>query len=227
MGKGASNIGKGLLGAVVPGAGFVMSLADTIKQSREQNDVANAAANYKRQDLLNSNPYKGLAPSTLGANLRREEQQRIDAELIDAARGAGTRGVIGAAGRIAANSGRVNADIAADLDAEQKAIDYAAAGDMVRTRDMIENREIADLNALSSQYNAAKDAKYQGYGNILQSAGYLGQTLAGMNEDSGTNAGSYNRPASTIPAETIDPYGQFDYGGRGMFKKRNYLYANG
>ena len=228
MGKGASQIGK-TIGSAVPAVGLGMSLFDTIKQSREQNAVADAAAKYQRQDLVRSNPYEGLKPSTLGADLRREEQQRIDAELIDAAKGAGTRGVVGAAGRIGANSGNVNADIAANLDAEQKAIDYAAAGDRVRTRDMIENREINDLNALGSQYNAAKDAKYQGYGNILQSAGYLGQTLAGMNGGE-TDVNALNRPSAqpvnTIPTTVPDPYGQFDYGGRGMRRTRNYLYAN-
>lgn len=144
-----------------------MSLFQTIEGAKEERAAKGAAENYKRQDLTNS--FENLTPSSLGANIRREQQAILDANQIDATQAGGQRAIIGSAGRIANNSNVVNREIAADMDMQQKNIDFAKSEDQARIRSMQEARENADLAALSSQMQAGKTMKWQGISNGISS----------------------------------------------------------
>jgi hypothetical protein len=83
--------------------------------------------NFEWQDL--SNPYKNLAPSTAGAEMRQEEAARATATSVNALRSGGVRGVVGGVGRVQAQNNLVNKDIAAGIDMRNSGMgDLVAAG---------------------------------------------------------------------------------------------------
>jgi hypothetical protein len=75
----------------------------------------------------------------------------------------------------------MNREIAANLDAQQKQIDQMYAQDQSNIRGMQEQREVGDISALSSQYNAGNAMLWQGIGGIAQSGmSALGAGLGGV-----------------------------------------------
>ena len=158
------------MGAGIAGGMSVVGGAyNMIQGAKQRKDAKNALDNYKRQEL--KNVAENLQVSTLGADRQREEQARLSATQIDALQGAGTRGIIGGLGRVEAGNKAVNADIAANLDEQQKQIDAMKAEDDARIRGIQENREIGDINALSSQYNAGNEAMQMGIGQTISGVG--------------------------------------------------------
>lgn len=160
------------MGAGIAGGMSVVGGAyNMIQGAKQRKDAKNALKNYKRQEL--KNVAEDLQVSTLGADRQREEQARLSANQIDALQGAGTRGIIGGLGRVEAGNQAVNADIAANLDEQQKQIDAMKSEDDARIRGIQENREIGDINALSSQYNAGNEAMQMGIGQTIGGAGAI------------------------------------------------------
>jgi hypothetical protein len=86
----------------------------------------------------------------------------------EALQGAGVRGLVGGLGRVEAGNQMMNAQIAADLDQQQRQIDMSLAQDMANIRGMQEQREMQDIGALSSQYNAGQQMFMAGLGGIAQ-----------------------------------------------------------
>ena len=160
-------MGAGIAG----GMSIVGGAYNMIQGAKQRKDAKNALDNYKRQEL--KNVAEDLQVSTLGADRKREEQARLSANQIDALQGAGTRGIIGGLGRVEAGNQAVNADIAANLDEQQKQIDAMKAEDDTRIRGIQENREIGDINALSSQYNAGNESMQMGIGQAIGGAGAI------------------------------------------------------
>ena len=156
-----------MIGTAVVGAGLGVSQA--LEGAKQKKQARKALEEYKRQEFKNT--AENLQVSTLGADRQREEQARLSATQIDALQGAGTRGIIGGLGRVEAGNKAVNADIAANLDEQQKQIDAMKAEDDARIRGIQENREIGDINALSSQYNAGNEAMQMGIGQTISGVG--------------------------------------------------------
>lgn len=167
------------------GAG--VGLYTTIQGAKQARDAKNALENYDRQEL--SNIAEGMQVSTLGSDIQKEEQARLASSQIDALQGAGTRGIIGGLGRVEAGNQAVNRQIGADLDMQQQEINQIRAQDEARIRDMQENREQADINALSSQYNTGQQNKMSGLGNIIAGTG---QSAIGMYQPKDPNANNNN-----------------------------------
>ena len=161
------------MGMATAAIGTGLSIYQTIQAAKEKDAAKRALDNYERQQL--DNVYKDVAVSTLGADRQREEQSRLAASQVQALQGAGTRGLVGGLGRVEAGNQNVNQQIAADLDQQQKQIDFATAGDQARIRGMQEERENADIAALSSQYQAGKQDENTGMGNTLMGMGMLGE----------------------------------------------------
>jgi hypothetical protein len=167
----------GVASAISGGLGLAGGLYQSIKGAKEKNEAEKALQNYQRQQL--QNVYDNTAVSTLGADRQIENQARLASGQISALQNSGVRGLIGGLGRVEAGNQNVNQQIAADLDQQQKQIDFARAGDQANIRSMQENRENQDINALSSQYMAGKQDQNTGFGNIALGAGMLGNALVG------------------------------------------------
>jgi len=139
-------------------------------EKHKEKKAADKALKALQQPQL-SNPYKNLAVSTLGSDLQREQLGRDVSTQVDALRESGTRGIIGGVGKLQSASNDANQRIAADLDSQQKAIDMQAANDETRIQGINEGRHINDVNALSSQYNAANLGQQQLIGSAISQAG--------------------------------------------------------
>jgi len=164
--------------AVAGGLGVVNGLSQMISGSKEKNQARNALENYQRQQL--ENVQENRTVSTLGSDLQREEQARLASTQVDALRGGGTRALVGGLGRVESGNQRVNQQISADLDMQQKEIDAAIAQDDANIRGLQENREIGDIAALSSQYQSGKQDQNTGIGNAITGAGMLGGSIEGF-----------------------------------------------
>lgn len=168
----------GVATAISGGLGVVGGLAQTLQAAKQEKEASRALENYERQQL--TNVAKNLEVSTLGADIQRQEQSRLASGQIDALRGGGTRALLGGLGRIEAGNQAVNRQIAADIDMQQKQIQQQQAEDEARIRAMRENRENADVAALSSQVQAGRQDMWGGIGNVVRGVGMAGQAIGQM-----------------------------------------------
>lgn len=167
----AATEGLGITSAITGGLGVGMSIYDKIQGAKQKREARRALENIKRQPLTNI--ADGLQVSTLGSDLQKEEQARLASSQVSALQGAGTRGLIGGLGAVEAGNQNVNAKIAADLDMQQKQIDQIRAEDEARIRGMKEQRELADISALSSQYQAGSELDRMSTANAIQGLGMV------------------------------------------------------
>jgi len=210
----------GATSAISGGLGAGMGLYNVINGAKEAKEASRALSDYERQKL--TNVAEGLQVSTLGADLQREEASRLASTSVDALREAGTRGIIGGLGRVSANNNNVNREISANLDAQQKSIDQIQAEDDARIRNMTEQREIGDINALSSQVQAGKQDMNMGMANIVQGVGGIGNSIAGMSKGLPTDATATTAPSMVdynVSSKAVAPISNdpFSANGTGLF----------
>lgn len=168
----------------IGGASAIMGGIQSLGAAKQKKKIAKEIANQKEVKLTNI--ADGLQVSTLGSDLQKQEQGRLAATQTNALAEGGSRALIGGIGQVAAGSQNVNANIAADLDAQQKNIDMMKAQDEGRIQMTKEQRQQAKLAALSGQYAASADAQAQGMGNMIQGVGMAGGALAGSGKLAGT-----------------------------------------
>ena len=175
----------------IAATGALSSGIQAISGAKQRRDARQALENYERQNL--ENIAEGLQVSTLGADLQREEQARMAASQVGALQGAGVRGLVGGLGRVEAGNQMLNRQIGADLDMQQRQIDQMYAQDQANIRGMQEQREVGDISALSSQYNAGNAMLWQGIGGIAQSG------MAGLSGGLGKGTGNNTGTTTTTP----------------------------
>jgi hypothetical protein len=182
-----------MIGTAVVGAG--LGVYQTLEGAKQKEQARKALEEYKRQELKNVG--ENLTVSTLGTDALREEQSKLTAQQLESLSGGGNRSLVGGLGRVEAGNQAVNDKIAASLDEKQKEIDMIVAEDEVRIRNMKENREIGDVSALSSQYNAGNEAMQQGIGQAVQGIGMAFNQYGGK-ADNTTTTGKTETPNSNI-----------------------------
>ncbi len=165
-----------ITGAVIGAGTAAYSISKSIKEGQEKKAAARAIENSKAPEL--QNVADGLQVSTEGSDLQREEQARNSSNQVQAAQEAGTRGVIGSVGKIAAQNQKVAAETGANLDAQKKEIEQLKAQDKLSQRGINEDRFRGKLSALSSQYNSAAQNQQQAMGNAIQGTGMLVGSLS-------------------------------------------------
>lgn len=136
-----------------------------IEGDKQRKAARRALNDYERQEL--DNAFKDISISTYGSDLLREENARTSAGLVDAAQQGGSRSIIGAIPKIVAATNEINQEAAKNLDGQVINRDYAIAGDNARIEGITENRDNANIAALSSQEQAGK----QDFWNGLMGAG--------------------------------------------------------
>ena len=168
----------------VGAAGLGLSAYRMIKEEKKAKQAAKAISEYQRQNLVNTG--EGLQVSTAGADLRKEQQARLNESYLQSLREGGTRALLGGIGRVQTNTQDLNKEIGVNLDEQQKQIDMYKAQEEQNIRNMQENREQQDLAGLGSQYNASKEGSAQALGSGLQSLAMLGQGLASQSKTDDT-----------------------------------------
>jgi hypothetical protein len=201
--------------AITGGLSAGIGLYQTIQGSKEKRDAQKALENYERQKL--ENVAQDLQVSTLGADRQLAEQSRLASTQIGALQGGGTRALIGGLGRVEAGNQVVNDQVTADLDQQRKDIDRMIASDNANIRGMQENRENADISALSSQYQAGKQDMNMGIGNIVQGVGSVANQFGGAGAKGTTDAmGSTADATSMTPNNALSTGVMTKTGGSGM-----------
>lgn len=171
-----------MLGSLISGGlGTGIGLYQTINGAIQTREAREALENYERQELQNM--AEGLQVSTLGSDLAREEAGRLAMGQVDALQGGGQRALLGGLGRVEARNTDLNRQIGADLDKQQMNIDQQVLAENQRIRQMQEQRENADIAALSSQINTGNQNMISGAGNVIQGAGMIGNVLGTILKD--------------------------------------------
>lgn len=201
--------------AITGGLSAGVGLYQTIKGSKEKRDAQKALEAYQRQQLKNQ--AENLRVSTLGADLQREEQARLASTQVNALQGGGTRALVGGLGRTEAGNQAVNQQIGADLDQQQIANDRERMNEEIRIRGMQENRENADIEALSSQYQAGKQDVNMGLGNMVQGIGSVANSFSDAGKAVATGGLSEIIPSgSSTPSNSLSTSVMTKSGGSGM-----------
>jgi hypothetical protein len=188
----------GIASAITGGIGAATGIVSAISEGKNKKKIAREIANQKAVPL--TNVADGLQVSTRGADLQKEEQARLAATQTAALQDAGSRALVGGIGKVSANSNSVNANIAADLDSQQKDISRIGAQDDIRIQTTKDQRAKDKLAALSSQYNAASQNQQMGIGNAISGLGQAANGLStiklGGKENEIVDAVSELKPAS-------------------------------
>ncbi len=187
-----------MIGTAVVGAG--LGVYQTLEGAKQKEQARKALDEYKRQQLKNVG--EDLRVSTLGTDTLREEQSKLTAQQIESLSGGGNRALVGGLGRIEAGNQAVNDRIAASLDEKQKEIDMIIAEDDARIRSMQENREIGDINALSSQYNAGNEAMQMGIGQAIGGVGAVANSVGNAGKSATTEGASEVSKSSNAGSST-------------------------
>lgn len=161
--------------AIIGGAGLALSGIQAIDGANRSKKGERELNNYERQEL--NNAYENISISTMGSDLLREENARTTSNLVDATQLGGARSIIGGIPRIAATTNQINQEAAKMLDDQVREREYAIAGDNARIEGITENRDISNINALSSQVDSGRQDMWSGFGSALSSAAYLGSGL--------------------------------------------------
>ena len=167
--------------AIVGAAGLGMSAYQMVDAKKNQKKAQNELNSYERQVLTNA--FENVKISTMGSDILRDENARNTANLVNASKMGGARTIIGAVPKIVASSNEVNQTAAKMVDDQIINREYAIAGDKTRIQGITEQRDIANISALSSQVDASKQDFWNGVNGALSSASYLGQGLKDMKKD--------------------------------------------
>lgn len=201
--------------AITGGLSAGLGIYQTIQGSKEKRDAQKALENYERQKL--ENVAQDLQVSTLGADRQLAEQSRLASTQIGALQGGGTRALIGGLGKVEAGNQAVNDQVVAQLDQDQERINQMIASDNANIRGMQENRENADISALSSQYQAGKQDMNMGLGNIVQGIGSVANQFGPAGAKGTSDAmGSSADATSMTPNNELSTGVMTRTGGSGM-----------
>ena len=193
-------------GAALAGSG--LQIAQGMKQER---DAKSALGNFERQDL--ENVYNDMPISLMGSNLRREDASQTTANLTEAARGSGIRGVFGALPRIQSLSNQGARQNQLDVDGQVMKRSYAIAGDEGRIQSMQENRDNQDLAGIGQQMAVGQQNTQSGIRGAFNSAGLIGSGFTGMTgggetpQTQSVGVGALNQQPNAVMAPINAPMG--------------------
>ena len=149
------------------------SLGQAVSGYARKRKAQKALDRFRRQNLQNVT--KGMRVSTLGAELRSQEQARRFSTSVDALQGAGVRGLVGGLGRQEMISDVAGQRTAASLDQQQMMIERMGAQDESRMRQMQEARESGAIAGLGTEISQGSNQMMQGAMGLAQTAVAAGQ----------------------------------------------------
>jgi len=143
--------------------GTGLGLVQAIGGAKQKKDAQSAINNYDRVDIsADANPYRNMQISTAGSDLATEENQRMSASALGTLQGGGIRGILGGLPQLVSANNSANRNIQVDLDRQNQDRSLRIAQGEERLLGMRENRDIQNLNNLSSQYNAGNQDMWSG-----------------------------------------------------------------
>ncbi|WP_374440625.1 hypothetical protein [Epilithonimonas sp.] len=188
----------GVSGLATAGSG----IAQAIGAGKEAKRAREAIDNYQRQTL--TNPYGGLQVSTLGADRMREDLARTVATMTEQAALGGIKGVASLAPNIVQQQNAQEAQIAANLDEQEKQRQQMIAQGNAMVQQMTEQRENNDLLGLGQQLSVAQQNKANGWNTFAQGMAGLGSAASAGLFD-GLQFGGKNPSAIKVPGVNMNP----------------------
>ncbi|HLW32239.1 MAG TPA: hypothetical protein VKX40_08245 [Aequorivita sp.] len=147
-----------------------------IYQGEQKKKQAKADMNeYERADLENA--FENIQISTIGSDLMRDEVMRGSASLVDAMQQGGSRMVAAGLPRIQKGIQEGANEARNYLDSQVQTRDRLIAEDEANLRGVRENRDIQNLSAISSEYNAGNQDVWSGMLGLASSAMSIGRTV--------------------------------------------------
>jgi len=162
--------------AVIGGAGLVMGGVKAIGGANRAKKAQRELNDYERQSL--DNAFKDISISTMGSDLLREENAVTSANLTSALQQSGSRGIIGGIPKVVAATNEINQQAAKLLDDQISRREYAIGTDNVRIQGVEEERDNANIDALSSQVDAGRQDMWDGIMGGLSAASFGAQSYA-------------------------------------------------
>jgi hypothetical protein len=171
--------------------GIGMSGYQAYKGAKDKKAGEQALNNYERQDL--NNAFENVKISTIGSDLLKEESQRTSANLVDASRNAGVRGILGGIPKIQEFTNNQNREAQKLLDDQVQKREYAIAGDETKLREIKEDRDNANLSAISSQIQQGNADMWNGITGVAKGAMYGANNIKSADAKTTTDSsGSFN-----------------------------------
>lgn len=166
--------------AITSGVLAVGTAGYQIYQGEQRKKQAKADMNeYERADLENA--FENIQVSTIGSDLAREELQRGSASVVDALQQGGSRMVTAGLPRVQSALISGTNEARSYLDNQVQTRDRLIAQDNVNLRGVRENRDIQNLSAISSEYNAGNQDVWNGILGVASGAMSVGRSLDDSN----------------------------------------------
>ena len=169
------------LGLIAAGIGAVGGIAQAVSGFSQARRARQELEDYQRQELAPVTD--DLQVYTKGGEMRMQEAARIGSSAIDALSQGGSRLVATGLGNVVQGVDRVGQSVSVGYEDQQSRIDQFRVQDAMRIQQMQEQREMQDLAALSSQYQAGQQMLWSGIGSVAQ-AGISGLQ---MNQEANLN----------------------------------------
>ena len=150
----------GTTAAIIGSVSAAASIGQTISGISGTSKAKRDLKNFERQEL--ANVYEDMPISLLGSNLAIEENSRANASYIDAARGGGIRGILGALPAIQSGTNTANRQAQLDLDNQVQRREYAIAGDEQRIQGIQEQRDNEELAGIGQRIDANRQDTWSG-----------------------------------------------------------------
>lgn len=171
-----------LIGA---GLGAVTSSIQMIQASKQRREAQKFIDNFEPEEL--SNKFNDLQVSTLGADLKKEQDAMNVANATEAIRSSGSRAILGGTSNIINQSTDNMQKVGANLDQQQKSLDVLGAKDDVRIETIKEKRSQDELAGYGKMLDVANDSKKQAWSNMLKSVSMGASSMFGTSGDVNTN----------------------------------------
>lgn len=184
--------------------GLGISAFQAFQGAKDKKNAQNQLNDYERQTL--SNAYENIQISTVGSDLMTQESQRTTANLTDATRNAGLRGVLGGIPKIQAQNNLANQEARKYLDDQVNKRQYAISEDEIRLRNIKENRDVENISALSSQVDAGKQDMWNGIiGGFKATSSLLNEMEAKSEDSTGEKSNGIESRNMTPSNNTLPP----------------------
>ena len=172
--------------AIVGGA---LAVGKTVFGAVQQGKAKKASRRLKQQMGEPTNPFSNLSVSTIGAELQSEQSLRNLATTTNTLSNAGSRG-LSFIPQAARQKALTDAQIAADLDRQQKEIDAKIAQGEIYRQNILENRYLTEQAGYAQQYAAGQQTMFSGINDIvgIAASGFAPQGWASGLGGRGTSA---------------------------------------
>lgn len=201
------------ISSLIIGAGTALASAGaatykTIQGNRQMKEAQQNIEGYQRQALTNT--LEGIAVPQQSFNLESEQLARSVANAQDAAVSAGARG-LSMLPVIGQGEFEQQQAINANLENNLYQLSLQQAQEDQRIRQMRENREREELAGYGAMYEAGRQTKYSGIGDVIQSAQSLGYHAGQFGGGQKQAAGSQDVQAAWQPLNAGPPLQSYSY----------------